>query len=143
VRAEYDIAELERINDAILEVSKASTLGQNDVTRKNVEIKEREAEILEESMTDILTGVGNRRKLELALVAEISRVRREGGALSAIMGDIDHFKRVNDEYGHAAGDKVLARFLVLLECCPARMRNPSPGGSTRRSTGRKTAGAIA
>ena len=69
----------------------------------------------EASLTDALTGLGNRRMLEQALVTEVTRVRRNGGTLSAIMADLDHFKRINDECGHGAGDRVLVRFGALLQ----------------------------
>lgn len=57
--------------------------------------------------SDALTGMNNRRVLFESLGAELSRVRRYGGFLSLLMLDIDHFKRVNDTWGHAAGDDVL------------------------------------
>ncbi len=57
--------------------------------------------------TDPLTGVGNRRELERCLAAEWERSRRSGRALSLLLIDLDHFKAVNDRYGHQAGDKVL------------------------------------
>jgi diguanylate cyclase (GGDEF)-like protein len=114
VLAEYDIAELEKLNDAILELNREASIAQRSLTHANVSSKQREVQVVEASLTDALTGVGNRRKLDQALATEISRVRRHGGTLSAIMADVDHFKRVNDEYGHGAGDKVLARFGALL-----------------------------
>lgn len=109
VLAEYDIAELEKLNDAMLDLNRESSVAQHTLARANVTLKQREVQIVEASLTDALTGVGNRRRLDQALATEISRVRRTGGTLSAIMADIDHFKRVNDDYGHGAGDKVLAR----------------------------------
>ncbi len=57
---------------------------------------------------DALTGLANRRAFEEALSREVARARRTGAALSVVALDIDHFKRVNDEHGHAAGDLVLA-----------------------------------
>jgi diguanylate cyclase len=57
--------------------------------------------------TDSLTGLANRRALEEALVAELSRAERSGQPLSVIMLDIDHFKAYNDERGHQAGDDLL------------------------------------
>ena len=65
---------------------------------------------------DPLTGCQNRRVLERGLLeAELARTRRYGSALSVILCDIDHFKRVNDTYGHAAGDQVLSQFAALLQ----------------------------
>jgi len=57
--------------------------------------------------TDSLTGLANRRALEEALVAELSRAERSGQPLSVVMLDIDHFKVYNDELGHQAGDDLL------------------------------------
>jgi two-component system cell cycle response regulator len=62
---------------------------------------------IEMALTDSLTGLYNRRYLAAHLDGQISRVERGGKALSLIMFDIDFFKRVNDTYGHAAGDAVL------------------------------------
>jgi diguanylate cyclase (GGDEF)-like protein len=59
------------------------------------------------SVTDRLTGIANRRKMESALQAELLRAKRYGTSFSVIMLDVDHFKGVNDTYGHQAGDTVL------------------------------------
>jgi diguanylate cyclase (GGDEF)-like protein len=59
------------------------------------------------SERDSLTGVFNRRKLEQVLDTELSRARRYDGALSVVMFDIDHFKRVNDQFGHLVGDETI------------------------------------
>lgn len=65
---------------------------------------------------DALTGCYNRRVLQRGLLdAELARARRYGTALSVILCDIDHFKRVNDTHGHAAGDAVLDHFARLLQ----------------------------
>jgi diguanylate cyclase (GGDEF)-like protein len=65
--------------------------------------------------TDALTGVMNRRSFVKYANREISRARRHGNALSLIFFDIDHFKRVNDTFGHAAGDEVLQCFVGVLQ----------------------------
>ena len=59
--------------------------------------------------TDELTGLANRRETLAALDRHISSVRRHGHPLSVAILDIDHFKRVNDTYGHPAGDEVIRR----------------------------------
>ncbi|MBX3637035.1 MAG: GGDEF domain-containing protein [Rubrivivax sp.] len=59
------------------------------------------------SSRDALTGLANRRAFELALARETDRVARSGEPALLLMLDIDHFKRVNDTWGHAAGDQVL------------------------------------
>jgi diguanylate cyclase (GGDEF)-like protein len=59
------------------------------------------------SLTDDLTSLPNRRAFIRRLDDEVSRVKRYGFPLSLVLIDIDHFKLVNDKYGHAAGDNVL------------------------------------
>ena len=63
--------------------------------------------LVELSSRDALTGLSNRRSFELALGREIDRVARSGEPALLLTLDIDHFKRVNDSHGHAAGDSVL------------------------------------
>jgi len=62
------------------------------------------------SITDALTGAYNRRYLMEQLPRECERCRRYGYPLSVLMCDLDHFKQVNDQRGHAAGDDVLQQF---------------------------------
>jgi diguanylate cyclase len=93
------------------------------------------------SSRDALTDLANRRSFELALAREVDRVARSGESALLLMVDIDHFKRVNDSHGHAAGDLVIRavaqaltdsvrpmdliariggeEFAVLLPNCPA------------------------
>jgi diguanylate cyclase (GGDEF)-like protein/PAS domain S-box-containing protein len=68
----------------------------------------------EQVVRDTLTGLHNRRYLYEVLPGEFSRAQREGSPISFIMMDIDHFKSVNDRYGHAAGDEVLKAVGQLL-----------------------------
>ncbi len=63
--------------------------------------------LVELSSRDALTGLANRRAFDLALAREIDRVARSGEPALLLALDIDHFKRVNDNWGHAAGDHVL------------------------------------
>ncbi|MGA2190696.1 MAG: diguanylate cyclase [Steroidobacteraceae bacterium] len=63
------------------------------------------------SITDALTGAFNRRYLMEQLPREVERCRRYAYPLTVIMCDIDHFKRINDEMGHSAGDEVLQQFV--------------------------------
>jgi diguanylate cyclase (GGDEF)-like protein len=58
-------------------------------------------------LTDALTGVYNRRYMDRRLAEEVARARRQSYRLSCMYIDVDHFKRVNDEFGHQAGDDVL------------------------------------
>ena len=64
--------------------------------------------------TDELTGLHNRRSLMNRLRFEVARTRRFRTPLSAVMVDVDHFKRINDEFGHQVGDEVLASIGRLL-----------------------------
>lgn len=63
--------------------------------------------LFRQTIEDSLTGLFMRRYLFIRLAEEIQKVKRRGGYLSVIMLDIDHFKQVNDNHGHAAGDEVL------------------------------------
>ncbi len=58
-------------------------------------------------LTDPLTGVHNRRYVERRLLEEIGRTQRQGHALSCLFIDIDHFKKINDRFGHQGGDEIL------------------------------------
>ena len=67
------------------------------------------------AQTDVLTQLTNRRGLNLTLEKDLERAKRYRHPLSVVMIDIDHFKRVNDNYGHRAGDKVLVECAHLLK----------------------------
>jgi diguanylate cyclase (GGDEF)-like protein len=67
-----------------------------------------------ENITDTLTGLYNRRYLDRRLEEEFSRAKRYSFPLSILMVDIDHFKKINDNYGHQAGDLVLSYFGKLI-----------------------------
>lgn len=112
--AEYNIKELLQLNDSVLGLNRDSAAAELDTAQANLRLQQNEAEIRTLSLTDQLTGVGNRRRLEQALAEEISRAGRSGDKLSALMADLDHFKRVNDTHGHGAGDKVLETFGDIL-----------------------------
>ncbi|MBP7444560.1 MAG: diguanylate cyclase [Zoogloea sp.] len=76
------------------------------------------AEMEARSITDPLTGLLTRRRLEEASLSEMHRFRRFGHPISLIIADIDHFKLINDSFGHPVGDQVLVEFAVRLssEC---------------------------
>jgi diguanylate cyclase len=73
--------------------------------------------LCELSSQDPLTGLANRRHFELALDREIDRVARAGEPALVLMIDIDHFKRVNDSFGHTVGDVVLKSVAHVLQGC--------------------------
>jgi len=70
--------------------------------------------LAEQASTDPLTGLGNRRAFDEALEREISRQRRTRAPLSLLAVDVDHFKKINDTWGHAAGDDTLIALGDLL-----------------------------
>lgn len=71
--------------------------------------------LLELSNTDHLTGLFNRRYLMEALEKELQRCIRKSGCMSLIILDIDHFKKVNDTYGHLQGDVVLQKVALSMQ----------------------------
>jgi diguanylate cyclase (GGDEF)-like protein len=78
------------------------------------------AQLAKLSITDQLTGCLNRRALDQELPMALERSRRNGSPLSLIVFDIDHFKRVNDRFGHPVGDQVLVR---VAQCVQERLRS--------------------
>jgi len=84
-------------------------------TRIGERIIDLERRILQLANTDTLTGLLNRRAFMERMEQEMSRAQREKKPLSLIFADIDHFKRVNDTYGHQVGDLVLQRFTDQLK----------------------------
>jgi len=77
--------------------------------------KRMEKELYSLSITDPLTGIYNRRYFQEKLEEEIERVRRGGGVFSVVMFDIDHFKTINDQFGHQVGDTVLKTLVKIVK----------------------------
>lgn len=73
------------------------------------------ARLLRSGFTDVLTGWHNRRYLQVRLNEELARASRDGNNLACLMLDVDYFKRVNDTWGHAAGDAVLREIAQRIE----------------------------
>src|SRR5574344_226924 len=73
------------------------------------------AEILKHATLDALTGLNNRRQFEIRLKQEYASAQRQRHSLCAIMTDIDFFKKINDTYGHAMGDKVLKTVAKVMQ----------------------------
>ncbi len=81
----------------------------------NSKLTEALARIERIAVRDELTGLYNRRFLMDFLAREVDRVRRSGGGYAVCMIDIDHFKDINDKFGHGAGDAVLRHFASVVE----------------------------
>jgi two-component system, cell cycle response regulator len=99
------------IDDEAMLVSLAGPAG---IAVDNV-LLHREAQRL--SITDPLTGVGNLRHMTTTLAKEVERASRFGHPLSVLLLDLDHFKRVNDTFGHTVGDSVLRELATRLAAC--------------------------
>lgn len=89
------------------------------VEQRTGDLLTRERELRALSVTDALTGIHNRRYFQERLKTELERAQRDGLPLAVIMLDIDHFKAINDRFGHAAGDCVLQ---VLCQRISQRLR---------------------
>ena len=74
------------------------------------QLRQRNVELDRMSRTDVLTGLYNRRHLDEELVRQQSEANRHHDPLCVLLLDIDHFKKINDTFGHPAGDLVLCRF---------------------------------
>lgn len=81
---------------------------------KDAELQRVLAELREQAMTDPLTGLYNRRYFSDALSRELAKASRTGSPVSVILMDLDLFKKVNDTWGHAAGDAVLKAIGALI-----------------------------
>jgi diguanylate cyclase (GGDEF)-like protein len=111
---EYDVVELGELNTRILSLNEQLAEAQRDLLRANRRLQENEARQRALSLTDFLTGLANRRRIEERLQDEFLRSRRSARPFAVIMSDIDHFKLINDRYGHAVGDRVLQEVAARL-----------------------------
>ena len=84
------------------------------------ELSETNQELEKMNTTDALTGLRNRRYFDKKYQAEARRSRREQTELSVVMIDIDHFKSINDKYGHVIGDECLRQVAAVLQQCLKR-----------------------
>jgi diguanylate cyclase (GGDEF)-like protein len=79
----------------------------NALEERDAQLQTAVGKLVEQATTDALTGLHNRRHLQQHLPLELVRAQRRGDSFAVIMVDADHFKRLNDTYGHDAGDAVL------------------------------------
>lgn len=80
---------------------------QQSLQQRLAEIEALQAQLSEQANRDPLTGLYNRRYLDTTLGRELAQAQRHGHGASLLLLDIDHFKRINDDFGHPAGDEVL------------------------------------
>ena len=101
------VATLSRLTDELTDLTR-------ELNKKNRELTAANETITRLMMSDPLTGLANRRRLSEMLDRELSQARRSHRPLAALMADIDHFKSINDTYGHGTGDKVLQQVAQIL-----------------------------
>ncbi|MBI5634590.1 MAG: diguanylate cyclase [Nitrospirae bacterium] len=87
---------------------------QDELRLKNKQLEELLDKVNYMAITDALTGLYNRRRFHDALTSEYERARRYGTPFSLVMIDIDYFKKINDSFGHDAGDLVLKEVSGIL-----------------------------
>lgn len=85
-----------------------------ELQRYHRELEEANDRLRKLAVTDELTGLRNRRAFEERLVMEFSMARRRKRELSVLLIDVDDFKKINDQWGHAAGDEVLRQLGMIL-----------------------------
>ncbi len=89
---------------------------QLDNARREIAKLHAELSLAEQNaLLDALTSAGNRRLFDEVMARETAAARQDGGDLSLVMADIDHFKLLNDTHGHQSGDQVLKQFAALLQ----------------------------
>lgn len=90
---------------------------QDELKQRNQEMQEMLDKVEKLSITDPLTGLLNRRRFESIFETEFKKAVRYSSPLSCLVIDIDHFKSINDTYGHTAGDAVLRDLAKILKRC--------------------------
>jgi len=97
-----------QVQNEILKLTNDLTGMIREGERINRDLKEASEKVETLARTDPLTGLANRRTLRETMQREIARSGRMGDHLSLVIADLDHFKSINDQYGHITGDHVLA-----------------------------------
>jgi diguanylate cyclase (GGDEF)-like protein/hemerythrin-like metal-binding protein len=101
---------LEQKNEDLQNLSDKLLISEN-LYKNAVSKLENTNDLLEkQATTDVLTGIRNRNYFNIRVMEEIERSKRYGSDLSLILIDLDHFKRINDTYGHDIGDDVIIKF---------------------------------
>lgn len=101
-------------NQQLRKTREALREGEQTLKQQLAEIQNLQEKLQDQASRDPLTGMYNRRFLDTIVGREIARCRRENQHLTVMMIDVDHFKKVNDTYGHPGGDEVLKNLATLL-----------------------------
>lgn len=109
-----DDDEIGRLSQAFNLMTDGLRRSRADIDAANQALQQQNRLLERLSVTDALTGLYNRKKLNEILTDQIARYRRNGRGFSVLMLDIDHFKSLNDHHGHLLGDQVLAQVADIL-----------------------------
>jgi len=112
--AYYRALKLHETRERLRSSEQAQQAANDAMQLKLDEIRSLQAQLSEQANRDPLTGLYNRRYLDATMERELARCKREGLPLSLMLIDIDHFKKINDTWGHQAGDEVLRHLATML-----------------------------
>lgn len=116
-------------NHQLHRVRKQLQLDEQALQKQLDEINALQRQLSDQANRDALTGLYNRRYLDSTLERELARCQREGLPLSLMLIDLDHFKRINDTYGHAVGDIVIQKVAeAMLAIAPDQAMTARFGG---------------
>lgn len=108
------LAEIQQLNEELQQARRELEAARRQLKAKEIELEAVRVQADEVSHTDALTYLPNRRQVINTLQTEVHRAERYGTPLSISMIDIDHFKAINDTFGHTVGDQVLRQLATLL-----------------------------
>jgi diguanylate cyclase len=105
------LADTRQMQSAIVTLNERLEKSQDEIVRLQEEV----VRAREDALSDGLTGLANRRSFDLALTSCLSELAAQNSGPSLLLADIDHFKRINDSYGHLFGDKVIRAVAQILK----------------------------
>lgn len=127
-----DIAQLKVVIEGVVAATRAIEVKhkvlENELKTSSSEIKslrQRLESVREESRVDALTGLLNRRGFDECMAAAVRSVSEDGEELCVLLGDVDHFKKFNDTWGHATGDQVLR---LVAQCFKSNTKGRDAAG---------------
>lgn len=113
------VREIQELSDSMVDMAQSIHHYQHELEHKVKErtklLEEKNRELERVSITDKLTNIYNRIKLDSALEEQILRAKRYGETFSIVIVDVDYFKKVNDTHGHQVGDTILIEFASILK----------------------------